>query len=57
MPRVTAALFLTQESDEFPAAATAGARGARTLNFHLAVHDWTTNDLQCHWPAKSWHEA
>ena len=29
MPRVTAALFLTQESDEFPAAATAGARGAR----------------------------
>lgn len=32
----------------------AGARGLKTLNYYLAVHDSETGELQCHWPAKTW---
>jgi hypothetical protein len=36
---------------------TTGARGPKTLTYYLAVLDWTTGELQCHWPAKTWLEA
>jgi hypothetical protein len=32
----------------------AGARGQKTLDYYLAVHDWDTGELKCHWPAKTW---
>lgn len=32
----------------------AGARGVRTLDFHLAVEDWDTKEQLCNWPATSW---
>ena len=35
----------------------AGARGPKTLDYYLAVHDWATDELQCHWPAKTWLDA
>lgn len=35
----------------------AGARGTKTLNFYLAVSDWETGEVQCHWPAKTWVES
>lgn len=33
-----------------------GARGKRTLDYYLAVHDSVTGELYCHWPAKTWVE-
>jgi hypothetical protein len=30
-----------------------GARGDDIAGYHLAVHDATTDDLVCHWPAVS----
>lgn len=35
---------------------TDGARGPRTLDYYLAVHDEVTGDLRCHWPATTWLE-
>ena len=35
---------------------TDGARGKRCLDYYLAVYDAATNDLICHWPAKTWLE-
>ena len=32
----------------------AGARGPRTLEFHLRVEDWQTREHICNWPAKTW---
>jgi hypothetical protein len=32
----------------------AGARGPKTLDIYLAVHDRESGDLVCHWPAKTW---
>jgi hypothetical protein len=32
----------------------AGARGPRTLDFHLVVEDPVTGTLYCNWPAKTW---
>jgi hypothetical protein len=33
-----------------------GVRGRETLQYFLGVHDPVTNELQCHWPAKTWLE-
>lgn len=33
----------------------AGARGPRTLNYRLAVHDAVTGEFVCSWPATTWH--
>lgn len=32
----------------------AGARGPRTLDFHLAIHDAETGEPVCNWPATTW---
>jgi hypothetical protein len=32
----------------------AGARGPKTLGFHLVVEDPETGTSQCNWPAKTW---
>lgn len=34
----------------------AGARGPKTLDFHLVVQDWQTGKTYCNWPAKTWVE-
>lgn len=33
----------------------AGARGVRTLQYRLAVHDAETGEFVCSWPATTWH--
>jgi hypothetical protein len=33
----------------------AGARGAKTLKYRLAVHDAETGEFVCSWPATTWH--
>lgn len=35
----------------------AGARGPRTLKFHLVVQDWITGEALCNWPATTWADA
>jgi hypothetical protein len=34
----------------------AGARGEKTLTFHLSIEDETTGDRRCTWPATTWFD-
>lgn len=29
-----------------------GAKADRVIRYYLAIHDWATDELQFHWPAK-----
>lgn len=34
----------------------AGARGPKTLNYRLAVHDAESGEFVCSWPATTWRD-
>jgi hypothetical protein len=35
---------------------TAGARGEKTLDYYLSIHDEETAERRCTWPATTWYD-